>query len=336
MRNKRKIGLFLVTLGAMLGLMLTMAGAAYAEDAENVVEYQEASWDDTNKQVVYTTKSISTYTKITSEWEGHYLDPGWYVVDSDVTIEEFIDITQTVNLILCDGCTLTVSEGISVSESTASLNIYSQSAGTGELIATAYSGAGIGNRDSGDSNSNITIHGGTVTAMSGMGGAGIGGGNGGAGGNLTIYGGTVTATGGYEGAGIGGGDGGAGGNLTIYGGTVMATGGIAGAGIGGGENGTGGEITIYGGTVMATGGENGAGIGGSYYGAGGTVTIHGGLVIAEGRGTAGIGCGAGSDDNGNFTVADGLIVYGDNYNPYPTTVIEKGPGGDYDSPLATL
>ena len=66
MRNKRKIGLFLMTLVVMLGLMLAMAGAAYAEDAENVVESQEASWDDTNKQVVYTTKSISTYTSVTS------------------------------------------------------------------------------------------------------------------------------------------------------------------------------------------------------------------------------------------------------------------------------
>ena len=76
MRNKRKIGLFLVTLVVMLGLMLAMAGVAYAEDAVKAVEYQEASWDDTNKQVVYTTKSISTYTKITSEWGGNYLDPG--------------------------------------------------------------------------------------------------------------------------------------------------------------------------------------------------------------------------------------------------------------------
>ena len=37
MRNKNKTGLFLITLAAMLGLMLAMAGAAYAENAENTV-----------------------------------------------------------------------------------------------------------------------------------------------------------------------------------------------------------------------------------------------------------------------------------------------------------
>jgi len=62
MSNKKKTGLFLMTLAAMLGLMLALAGAAYAENAENTVEYQEASWDQKTKQVVYTTKSVSSYT----------------------------------------------------------------------------------------------------------------------------------------------------------------------------------------------------------------------------------------------------------------------------------
>ena len=195
MRNKNKTGLFLITLAAMLGLMLAMAGVAYAEDAEKPVEYQEASWDDTNKQVVYTTKSVSSYTKVTSDMNTSFRE-GWYVVDSDVTIEDFIDICGTINLILCDGCRLTVSKGISISDSWRFLNIYGQSAGTGELIATGDSAsAGIGGY-SGTPASNITIHGGTVTATGGDFGAGIGGGREGTGGNVTICGGMVTATGG--------------------------------------------------------------------------------------------------------------------------------------------
>lgn len=97
----------------------------------------------------------------------------------------------------------------------------------------------------------ITINSGTITAIAGMGGAGIGGGfgtTGGEGGNITINGGTVTATGKHTGAGIGaGGTNASGGNITISGGTVIATGGesIA-AGIGGGNNSAGGNILIYG------------------------------------------------------------------------------------------
>jgi len=119
---------------------------------------------------------------------------------------------------------------------------------------------------------------GALTATGGSSGAGIGGGNDGAGGTITINGGTVTATGGTYGAGIGGGDDGAGGTITINGGTVTATGVISGAGIGGGYGGAGGTITINGGTVTATGGTTGADIGGGYGGAEGTITINGGNV----------------------------------------------------------
>ncbi len=78
--------------------------------------------------------------------------------------------------------------------------------GTGELTAIGGVGcAGIGgggmDRDSG----NITISDGTITAIGGEGGAGIGGGIDGSGSNITISGGTVTAQGGADAAGIGGG-----------------------------------------------------------------------------------------------------------------------------------
>jgi len=80
-------------------------------------------------------------------------------------------------------------------------------------------------------------------------------------GTITIYGGSVTAIGGTCGAGIGGGRGGDSGTVTIYGGTVKATGGKYGAGIGGGDYGDGGDVTIWGGTVAAKGSDNGEDIG---------------------------------------------------------------------------
>ena len=87
---------------------------------------------------------------------------------------------------------------------------------------------------------------GSLSAMGGYCGAGIGGGYCGDGSNITISGGNVTATGGDFGAGIGGGDYGSGSNITISGGAVTAKGGTVGAGIGGGSQAYGSGITVSG------------------------------------------------------------------------------------------
>jgi len=145
----------------------------------------------------------------------------------------------------------------------------------------------------------LTISGdGSLTAMGGKYGAGIGGSYCNAGSNITITGGTVVAMAVTEdqytsaGAGIGGGYNAAGNNITISGGTVTATSsavggnGSAGAGIGGGYNAAGNNITISGGTVTAIssvegeGGHAGAGIGGGYRAVGNNITISGGTVTA--------------------------------------------------------
>ena len=65
----------------------------------------------------------------------------------------------------------------------------------------------------------------------------------------------------YAGAGIGGGDAGAGGSVTISGGKVIAIGSDGGAGIGGGNGRAGGTVNISGGTVAASGSYGGADIG---------------------------------------------------------------------------
>ena len=163
--------------------------------------------------------------------------------------------------------------------------------------------------------SKLTISGdGTLTAIGGYLGAGIGGGNEGAGSNITISGGTVTAIGGESAAGIGGGSsgyahGGDGSNITISGGTVTATGGDHAAGIGGGAVGFGTDITISGGTVTATGGESGAAIGGGSGGNGSNIAISGGVVTANaGRYAAGIG--GGSSGSGSRGVGSDITISG--------------------------
>ena len=227
----------------------------------------------------------------------------------------------------------------------------------GSLTATGgYFGAGIGG---GSKNAGqVTITGGTITAISGDG-AGIGGGQGNMSSNagnadIEISGGTIEATGGYTSAGIGGGcygdatikitgdaviknaaggdygagiggGGGGNGNVTISGNAKIenAQGGITGSGIGGGNGASGTVVIKDDSTVTATGGEAGAGIGGGYAGLG-DVTIEGNTTVnaTGGVGSAGIGGGydAENDDDGT----DNKITIKGNESGRPTV---KAVGG---------
>ena len=238
-----------------------------------------------------------------------WTDGNVYTMNSDVTIENRIDVLGNVTLILTDGYKLTASKGISVNEEN-NLTINANGAGTGILEATSDGGdAGIG----GDVNHNsgtIIINGGTVNVSSIYFGAGIGGGRNGSG-TVTVNGGNVTATSTEYGAAIGGGSEGNG-TVTINGGNVTATAGLYGAAIGGGDDGNG-TIIINGGTVSATVSHDepgsGAGIGCGYCGSGGTVTINGGSVsstVSKGLGAGIGGCLAGSGVD--VTINGGTVV----------------------------
>lgn len=176
-------------------------------------------------------------------------------------------------------------------------------------------GAGIGSAF-GYTAANITINSGTILAYGGFDGAGIGGGGGdgtsttyysntGAGKNITINGGTITALS-IGGAGIGGGNRGEGIGININGGSVTAHGGDFGAGIGGGVYASGRNITISGGTVNAYSGcSGGAGIGGGHYGGDGDgIIISGGTIYAESKD---FGAGIGGGDGGNGI---GIVISG--------------------------
>ncbi len=289
------------------------------------VKYISYTYDTTNglKSETKTCSSSKVVSSNDKSWAS-----GWYVVSGDVACNNRITVSGTVNLILCDGCTLEAKKGIELTKGN-TLNIYAQSEGAnaGKLKAIATSEdyiAGIGGGEYKPCGT-VTIYGGTVEARGGVHGAGIGGGLRGSGGTVTIYGGTVEARGGQHGAGIGGGLRGSGGKVTIYGGTVEAHGGESGAGIGVGFNGAGGDVTIYGGTVEAHGGMNAAGLGGGYTCNGITVSIYGGKVVAYGDYlSTGIGAGRLSDSHGTLKIGDGVKVYGGN-SKNPTTVIATGP-----------
>jgi len=228
---------------------------------------------------------------------------GWYAVTNDVTLAKGVTCSGAVNLILGDGVRLTVTgeddkDAVAVLAKDAALAIYGQRQGTGTLQATGgYFGAGIGVYPAGTGESCHMGIGGTVDNP------GIlvpiidpfGPGSGGADPALTINGGTVRAMGGDYGAGIGGRSAATNTSIVVNGGLVTAAGGWGGAGIGGGSRGKGKSITINGGLVTATGNRGGSGIGGGAGGDAGDITIRGGLVRATG-GTTGSGIGAGGVD----------------------------------------
>ncbi len=152
---------------ALLATMLTVF--ALPASAETVtVNYVVRDWD--GEKVTETTKSVSTATKITSTTTT--LEPGWYVASGTVTVSGAITVNGTtapVNLILADGCKLTVQKGIRLTEGN-TLNIYGQSNNSGTIEAKGDNlCAGIGGFYDAKADrlahcGNLNIYGGTVNA----------------------------------------------------------------------------------------------------------------------------------------------------------------------------
>lgn len=193
---------------------------------------------------------------------------------------------------------------------------------------------------------NIMIVSGEVLAVGGMhmikegdrpSGAGIGGGAGvDQGGEISIAGGTITALGGLRGAGIGSGGRvdtwlgfssivGAAGIIRIFGGNIIARGHVGGAGIGGGYRSACGDVVISGGDVFAGFLEDdlrldlplqelGAGIGCGYATTSedmlrGSVHIDGGRITAIGYSEPGIGgCGSVTIEGGDLNAQSGIAA----------------------------
>ena len=282
-----------VLCGTMLCAMLPSTGFAEGADTSYFCDENGVRYDIPQEMVVVEDETTS--------WNGEGGE-AWYVVNEDAEIDERVEVSGTVNLVLCDGVTLTVEKGIHVTGEN-SLTIYGQEARDGRIDATAIEEQAAIGGNSDEPGGILTINGGTIDVKGGVDAAGIGGGFGsnGTGGNITINNGNVYAKGGSQAAGIGGGAH-AGGTenvekIIINGGVIEATGGGYGAGIGGGRSQNGGCIEINGGCITATGDNGGAGIGsGAGRNGDNVITISGGKIYANGsffnnRSSAGIGGG---------------------------------------------
>ena len=273
---------------------------------------------------------VGEYQTVTSGTAS--MSNGWYAVTGNVTVESRIEISGEVDLILCNGATLTAKKGIHVNGSNI-LNIWAQS--TGGSMGVLYAGtddgvnrycdtkcAAIGSNYYEHSGA-ISIYGGNITAVANdnfeeaaadaESGSGIGGGMLGGAGTVKIYGGAVNATGGCFSPGIGSGKFAAGGTVYICGGTVNAFGGDSAAGIGSGCEGKLVELKIEGGIVNAYGGLYGAGIGGGVgkeanpdYGTKNILITGGEITAVGGDRAAGIGGGLRCAAN-SVIIDDGVI-----------------------------
>lgn len=267
--------LFKRTLAVAVSVLMLTGGVSvqpYSGIFEDVAITAIAESNVTYLDAVGASQTCPTYTTVansTTAWSN-----GWYVVSSNTTIADRVSVSGTVNLILCDGATLTASNGITVGNS-ATFNVYAQSedeATMGVLNATTSetNNAGIGGTKSSSAGA-ITINGGKITAI-GYYGAGIGSGCGYTVGTITINGGIIDAEDSKcYGAGIGGGSyGGKAGVIDLNGGIINAK------GIGSGYSGGGSAITVNISSgvkeIVATSVRNGACIG-QGYGASGSVNV---------------------------------------------------------------
>ena len=135
------------------------------------IPYVERSWIAAASYVTKQIRHCTDYRNFdeSTVWIGSNT---WYVVKGDVTVEGRMMNSHVANVILCDGASLHLKEGISVTESMESeLNIYSQLEGTGKLKADGeYDKASIGPDDELKSGI-INIYGGNIEANYGIGSA---------------------------------------------------------------------------------------------------------------------------------------------------------------------
>jgi len=96
------------------------------------------------------------------------LRDGWYAVTSTVTNDNQIQAEGNVNIILCDGATMTNSKGIKTYDGK-SLTFWGQNAGTGtwEVIPADYNVIGIGYEDFYENYGYISFNGGIIRAQGG-------------------------------------------------------------------------------------------------------------------------------------------------------------------------
>ena len=205
-------------------------GIEYYLKGFNEITFQEYSWDATDRKLVSKDITRDQFNLVTSSSTIIFWNAGTYLVKEDVTINGDIGLKGNVNLILCDGCTLTVNGFIFGNKNV--FTIYGQAGGTGKLSLTT-------NRYGLCNFSDFVIHGGNVESSTTTNNNRIF--------NLKMYGGKFTAKSSGSAPTI---DTYTDNNMTIYGGELEAISDNSNA-ISVGDDNNPGTLTVYGGKVTA-------------------------------------------------------------------------------------
>ena len=120
----------LLTLAMMFGILTVIPIEA---NAASGVQCIERLWDSSDKKVIETVKTCTDYTNLANRSSDHL--EGWYVVSYNMTINSrlYVNASHPVNIILCDGATLTCPKGFEIARR-ATLSIYGQSGGSGQIV----------------------------------------------------------------------------------------------------------------------------------------------------------------------------------------------------------
>ena len=328
--------------------------AVYGDVAADPVSYEYNYFDYNKNKVVMEFLDCTEYTVLSSvaDTSNVTLSNGvWYVLDSDRTYNNRIEISGEVNIILVNNYKLSCMKGIHVGEN-ATLNIFGQPRYLGNKLGELHAEVNLSdNSPIGGNNDEragvINIFSGKVDAIAYSSySAAIGGGRNkynlsedyGSVKSINIYGGEVSAINNNFGAGIGGGEYGGvswseenGSGINIFGGKIT-TQGQEGAGIGSGPKATGtkGTISIRGGSIDAVGYGSSAAIGSGMNSSNGKICIYGGTVKAVAKGTettgAGIGSGYKASQTGEIHIYDGVV--------YATSLQGAGIGSGCQAPSA--
>lgn len=231
---KKKLFSILLTVMCLWAMSVPGYAATGNTDTGSVEELTSVSymdWDETTGEFVEKTLGQGEFQMLSGRSAGR--TGGWYVAAGNCRITKWM-IEEDINLILCDGATLTASDGLyagpmrysnmpsRITDQPHTINIYGQKKGTGSLVAEGSCGLANGlipNQDVpyGIFCYDLNIYGGNVTANGGSGYKSRGGDGVYSDGRIRVYGGTLNASGGADAVG------GIFGDLDIYGGAVNAS-----------------------------------------------------------------------------------------------------------------
>lgn len=136
----------------MFILLLLLPVTALAATVENITYLDENGTQQTAASATQVTNSDTQWTD------------GWYVAQSNITIDGTVTISGNVHLILEDGCNLTVNGGILL-QSDGNMYIYAQSTEKERMGSLTATGTDAGFKEAGyDGTQTLTIAGGKISA----------------------------------------------------------------------------------------------------------------------------------------------------------------------------